>query len=220
MACHVPPCPRRYSAVPFLHIAPPSRPVPFAPPPARFPGAAEPFSARIACARACAWPRALRGGAVRAPDCARAREANAGHTSPLRFPGIFLRRRQRGRNRRRRCASRCNGSWAPQAPREPAAPRPAPRSRRQCHGLSCCVIGRRAAPASGFAVRETPRSVSWSVMFCHVPPCPRRYAAVPFRLRRRPPGFPARRNPFPRVSRVRAPAPGRARFAAARVSRA
>ena len=41
--------------------------------------------------RARAWPRALRGGAVRAPDCARAREPAAGHTSPLHCPGPFFR---------------------------------------------------------------------------------------------------------------------------------
>ena len=69
--------------------------VPSAPPPA--PGAAEPFSARIARARACAWPRALRGGAVRAPDCACARvSAGAGHTSPISFPKVFSRRRETG----------------------------------------------------------------------------------------------------------------------------
>ena len=58
--------------------------------------AAEPFSARNVRARARAWPRALRGGAVRAPDCARAREAAAGRTSPLRSRGPFFRAGAKG----------------------------------------------------------------------------------------------------------------------------
>ena len=62
-----------------------SRFVPSAPP------AAEPFAARIARACACAWPRALRGGAVRAPDCACAREADARRTFPVGFPKVFFR---------------------------------------------------------------------------------------------------------------------------------
>ena len=37
----------------------------------RRPGCGGPCFARIACARLRAWPRAIRGGAVRAPDCAR-----------------------------------------------------------------------------------------------------------------------------------------------------
>ena len=75
-------------------VRPPFLPLP--PQRCRLLHAAEPFSARNVRARARAWPCALRGGAVRAPDCARAREANAGRTSPLRSRGpCFSRRRER-----------------------------------------------------------------------------------------------------------------------------
>ena len=43
--------------------------------------------------------------------------------------------------------------------------------------------------------------------------------SAPFRSLGPAAGAPVQRNPFPRVSRVRAPAPGRARFAAARIAR-
>ena len=68
--------------------------VPSAPPPA--PGAAEPFSARIARARACAWPCAYRGGANRAPDCARARRRERRAHISRPFPkGFFAPARNR-----------------------------------------------------------------------------------------------------------------------------
>ena len=67
-------CRRRSSAVPFLHIAPPSRSVPLPAvraAAARLPGAAGPF---LRAYRACApapVPARVSAGAVRAPDCAR-----------------------------------------------------------------------------------------------------------------------------------------------------
>ena len=77
-------------------VRPPFLPLP--PQRCRLLHAAEPFSARNVRARARAWPCALRGGAVRAPDCARAREANAGRTSPLRSRGPYFSRRRERRN--------------------------------------------------------------------------------------------------------------------------
>ena len=76
MSCS--PCLRRRSAVPFLHIVPPSRSVLLrSVRPAAGPASERPFIARI-CVRA----RARVGAdAVRAPDCPR--EAGAGRTSPV-----------------------------------------------------------------------------------------------------------------------------------------
>ena len=75
--CHVlscSPCRRRSSAVPFLHIVPPSRSVPLhsvrAAAGLGAPSGGTVF-ARVSCVRACARPRASCAGAVRAPDCAR-----------------------------------------------------------------------------------------------------------------------------------------------------
>ena len=189
MACHVPPCSRRLCRRPVpayrssiaLHRRPP-----------RFPGAGGTLFR--ACARLRLAARVSRRRAYRAPDCARAREANAGS----------------------------GGGAAPAGVMDHGPPRPpasrlrrvsAPRSRRQCHGLSCCVMGRRAAPASGFAVREAPAQC---VMECHILSC----SALPLPLFRRSvpayrssaaprsvcaaarPGFPARWNPFPRAYRA------------------
>ena len=68
--------------------------------------AAEPFPARIACVRPRAWPRALRGGANRAPDCACAREgatrrAAFGLDTDLQDPAGGRRRRAGARSARR-----------------------------------------------------------------------------------------------------------------------
>ncbi len=66
-----------------------------------FPAAGSPvrrdpfFCARNAPACPRPPPRAFRAGAKRAPDCPR--EAGAGRTSPLRFFGVFSRRRERER---------------------------------------------------------------------------------------------------------------------------
>ena len=62
----------------FVPSSPPS------PPPRR--GTAPCFRAYRARARPCA----LRGGAVRAPDCARAREPDAGRTPPVESFGCFF----------------------------------------------------------------------------------------------------------------------------------
>ena len=87
MKCHAmscSPCLRRCSAVPFLHIFPPSHPVP----PPGCTQAAGPCFARIARAPARARGRAFRAGAVRAPDCAR---ETADAPVPSAPAGAFLR---------------------------------------------------------------------------------------------------------------------------------
>ena len=78
----------------FLHVVPPSRFVPLRSirPAAGLPGSGTLIRAYPARACAGAGGRVYRGGAVRAPDCAR---ENAGRTSPVCFPAIFSRRRRR-----------------------------------------------------------------------------------------------------------------------------
>ena len=80
-------------ALRLRHGVPPFHPVSFYSARRRLPGAAEPFFARIACARACARLRAFRAGArfARLIAPARARGQGARHTSPFRFPGFFFR---------------------------------------------------------------------------------------------------------------------------------
>ena len=101
MSCSL--CPRSISCCSFRHVAAVPgwprlmccmsilRSISFPSPRHRLARVAGPCFARIACARG----RAFRGGAARAPDCACAREPNAGRTSPLGFDGVFSRRRRR-----------------------------------------------------------------------------------------------------------------------------
>ena len=93
------PCRRQSSAVPFLHIAPPSRSVPLHAVRAAA-GLGAPnggtLFARVSCLRARARPRASCAGAVRAPDCAR-ETADAPVPSPpagfFSAPAALLRRK-------------------------------------------------------------------------------------------------------------------------------
>ena len=82
-------------SVPILHIVPPSRFVPFTPPPAC--GGSALFRAYRTCARArvCA-------GAVRAPDCAHTSQAQ-GARLPSVPVGLFSRRREAGHGAARGC---------------------------------------------------------------------------------------------------------------------
>ena len=106
------------------------RGVPFPRPRRRPACAAEPFSARIACVCPRVRLRALRGGAVRAPDCARARGRNAARRlRPRHRPPGPGRREAAPRRRPIRQAGRISRSG-------PARPR----DRVQCHGMSCFVM--------------------------------------------------------------------------------
>ncbi len=68
----------------------------FPPPPAR------PASGTLLRAYRARLSARIRAGAVRAPDCARARkDPGAGRTSPVRFSGVFSRRRASGGERPR-----------------------------------------------------------------------------------------------------------------------
>jgi len=82
----------RFLRLPVFAMASPFRPSSLrSPPPPRDP------DSRVMRAGVRAPVRAFRGGAVRAPDCAcaRAREPNTGHTSPVCRNGAFPRRRRR-----------------------------------------------------------------------------------------------------------------------------
>ena len=69
------------------------------------PPEAEPCFARNVRARAC--PCALRGGAVRAPDCAGARTRETGRTSPVSFTGAIFRAGAKREAKRPRADAAC-----------------------------------------------------------------------------------------------------------------
>ena len=122
--------------------------VAFAPPPT--PPAAEPCFARIACARVRAWPRAFRGGANRAPDCACAREPGRRAQLSPQFPrAVFSRRRETGEGA------------------APRTPRPLPAS--SYHGFSGVKPALRNALLPPAGVQSGSRARSRSTNVCTFP---------------------------------------------------